>query len=99
MNRTINSTKLILEVARSFPCLRIKLADWHPEKFDADHFCAMMGRWSTGETLCGLFVLNVWNPGYAESRGWTFNMLDFAGTADAGNRAALIHWLERPVWP
>jgi hypothetical protein len=93
------STQYILEIARSFPCLRLKLEDWHPIQFDPDQFFEMMGYWSTGETLCGLFVLNVWNSGYAKSKGWTFNLMDFVGTADGGNKAALIRRLERPMLP
>lgn len=98
-NMKMTPGEYILALARSFPCLRHKLVGWKPEKFDADVLYKCSGPWSSGEKLCVLFVLNVWNPGYAKSQGWTFNLFDFVGTADIGNRAALQAWIDRPHWP
>ena len=92
-------TKTILELARTFPCLDIKLRRWNPREFDSDNFAAMMSGWSHGEKLCGLFVLNVWDPERAKTMGWNFNVFDFVGTSDSESRTALIHWVCHPVWP
>ena len=93
------ATQTILALARTFPCLEVKLRHYNPEQFDADEFHAMIGPWSSGERLCALFILNVWNPGYAKSQRWTFNLFDFVGTADPDNRQALLDWIQTPIWP
>ena len=94
------ATGIIVELIKSFPCLRIKVgSDWRPYEFEPDLFYENADCWSGGERLCVLFVLNVWNPGYAKHKGWTFNLFDFIGTADPGNRAALLKWCENPIWP
>jgi hypothetical protein len=99
LQKPINSTALILRVARSFPCLDGILGDWNPQQFDADVFASMMGRWSSVERMAGLFVLCVWNPGYAEDQGWKFDLFDFVGAADSSNKAALQAWMDNPIWP
>jgi hypothetical protein len=49
--------------------------------------------------MTGLFVLCVWNPGYAEDQGWKFDLFDFVGAADSSNKAALQAWMDNPIWP
>lgn len=102
MSRTDNRptpTELILALAASFPCLVDKIAHYHPKEFEADEFHKLIGPWSSGEKLCALFILNVWNPGYAKSKGWKFDLFDFAAGCDFENKEALIRWLEHPLWP
>jgi hypothetical protein len=96
---TIEPTDYILRLARSFPCLRSKIMDYRPAKFDPDAFHALMDAWSHGERLCGLFVLNVWNPVAAKSKGWQFDLMDFVGIVDAGNSLALEAWIRNPIFP
>jgi hypothetical protein len=91
----------IFALIRSFPCLAIKVRPWlaRTTRFDADEFHSLFDCASTGEIHCALFVLNVWNPGYAESKGWIFELFAFLGCADDGNRRALLNWIARPYWP
>jgi hypothetical protein len=92
-------TAQILELIASFPCLRNKVRHYQPIQFDADHFWKLFAGASHGERLCALFILNIWNPGYAVSQGWRFDLFEFIGCADGGNRSALIAWMENPFWP
>jgi hypothetical protein len=91
--------KTILALIRTFPCLEKKLRDWKPTDFDPDKLWPMMDGWSHGEILCGIFILNVWNPGYAKQKGWEFDVFDFTGVADDENRQAFTRWVHNPVWP
>ncbi len=67
--------------------------------FDPDKAAELLGKISTGEANCLLFILNVWNPGYAEEKGWRFNFFDAVAGIDRGNRDAIIAWMQNPVWP
>jgi hypothetical protein len=97
----ITPDQIIFKLIRTFPCLAIKAHQWlaRTREFDPDKFHQLFECASTGETLCALFILNVWNPGYADSKGWTFNLFDFMGCADPGNRRALLDWMTKPYWP
>lgn len=94
------SEEIIWRLILSFPCLRLKFTGgpW-PGPFDAEKLYGLSARWSTGERLCVLFVLNVWNPSYAKHKRWDFNLFDFVGTADDGNKEALLNWISKPEWP
>ncbi len=93
------SEKFIWELILSFPCLHIKFGGRPWKSFNPDLLHAVSAPWSHGERQAVLFVLNVWNPGYAKQKGWTFNLFEFLCTADQGNRAALLKWANKPVWP
>lgn len=99
--RTLGSSAYILALARSFPCLQYKVDRLFPpsRKWDVDAFMEASGPWSHGERLCALFIANVWNPGYADTMEWRFDLFEFLGTADTGNRRALLLWISDPVWP
>lgn len=100
--RSAGSSTYIMALARSFPCLRHKMDMLFPEgrrKWDVDVLMEASAPWSHGEKLCALFVANVWNPGYADTMEWRFDVFEFLGCADNGNRRALIAWLTNPVWP
>jgi hypothetical protein len=92
--------RIIWDLILSFPCLKPKFCTG-PWKggFDPDKLFSAADYWSSGERLCVLFILNVWNPGDAKSKGWDFNLFDFVGTADGGNKRALLNWVLNPVWP
>lgn len=92
-------TRYILTLIQAFPCLRLKAAHYQPERFDADEFWKLFDCASHGERLCALFILNVWNPGYAQGHGWTFDLFEFLGCADSGNRRAMLDWCKNPTWP
>ncbi len=96
---THTPTHKILALIHSIPCLHEKLHDYYPDRFDADAFHRLTGPWSSGEKLCAIFVLNVWNPNGANSKGWHFNLFDFIGTADWDNKQAIIEWMLNPIWP
>lgn len=68
----------IMAFATSFPRLARKVDRLFPDSkmFDID------------ELMCALFIANVWNPGYADSQGWKFDIFEFLGTADDSNRRA-----------
>jgi hypothetical protein len=67
--------------------------------FDPDRFAGQLGVCSSGTRHMILFILNVWNPGYAKSKGWDFNLFDALNSLDEGNRQAIAWWLHRPLWP
>jgi hypothetical protein len=91
---------LFCRLAQQFPVMQHKLGpDWMVKDFDPDRFFDHMGVWSSGERLVGMFLLNVWNPGYAKSKGWTFNLFDAVGTLDRPHLAPIIEWMLNPVWP
>jgi hypothetical protein len=92
-------TEYILQLIREFRCLNAKFRTWSPAFFDPDKFFAMLDGASRGEISCGLFVLNVWNPGNVTAKGWSFDITDFAGTASFDNRVVVMKWLASPVWP
>ncbi len=88
-----------MALAESFPCLRIKIEEYHPARFDPDTFWRLMRGASSGERLCALFVLNVWSPVYAARKGWKFDLFEFAVTADSTNRELVCEWITYPDWP
>lgn len=99
--RSLGPGAYIKALIATFPCLRIKVGSYieSDEPFDADAFWNLFVGASHGERLCALFVLNVWNPGYANSQEWDFDLIEFVGSADSGNRKALLNWIANPVWP
>ena len=94
-----SSSAYIWKLARSFPCLARKIPSNINKDFDADVFIDNAGGWSSGEIKCALFIVNVWNPSYAKSKEWRFDLFAFAGTADSANMAALQEWLSNPIFP
>lgn len=95
----ITNRKFILALARSFPCLRGKVAHLTPETWDVDRFMEAAATWSTVEYLSAVFVAQVWNPGHAKGEGWEFDLMRFMGNADRGNRRAFVEWCANPRWP
>jgi hypothetical protein len=93
--------QLIFGLIESFPCLGRKVGHWlRPAKrFDPDEFFALFDCASSGERHCALFVLNVWSHGYAETKGWRFDLIAFMSCADNENRDALLTWAAKPFWP
>lgn len=89
----------IYALARLFPCLENKMPLRTPADFNPEELYESMGGWSHDEQLCVLFVLNVWNPDYAKSKGWDFNLFGFVYAADRNNRAVVQNWLQDPYWP
>jgi hypothetical protein len=91
---------IICTLAQTIPVLCHKLGpDWFTKDFDQDHFHESMGGWSTGEQLAGLFLLNVWNHGYAKRKGWHFNLFDAVGTLSNDNLLPMAEWMLAPQWP
>lgn len=102
MHSAIHSTdptQKIMGLIRTIPCLSKRYKGWNPEEFDPEAFYSLTIGMSHGEKLCALFILNVWNPSYARQRGWEFDVVEFAGTADAESRSAFLLWMADPVWP
>lgn len=87
----------IVALANSFPCLAGRLAD--PNQFDVDKWMDGAGPWSHGEKLAATFIANVWNPGYAASQDWRFDLFEACGTWDTGNRRVFLNWAADPIWP
>lgn len=91
---------LICNLIHTIPVLSRKLGpNWFTKDFDSDNFYAMIGVWSSGEKLAAMFILNVWNPGYAKGKGWHFNLFDAVGTLDHSNIKPMIDWMLNPIWP
>jgi len=90
--------EFICSLVESFPCLRQR---WKvtPETWDADQLGRQLGVFSSGERWAALFVLCVWNPGYAKEMGWTFDPIEAASVWGTENRNAFIAWMQKPYWP
>ena len=78
--------------------------DRHPKDsltltFNADKFASRLDACSDGQRHMILWILNVWNPGYARSQGWDFDFFKALGTLDQDNREAIRWWMQIPVWP
>ena len=69
--------------------------------FDPDIFAKRLaGGMSDGERHMSLFLLNVWNPGYArQQKGWNFDLFAALRQLDGGNCAAIAWFLHCPIWP
>jgi len=89
----------IHQLAQSFPCLRNKIPTRLWDEFDPNHFKEQMAGWSSGEYNAGLFILNVWNPGYARARNWHFDAVLAIESWDQGNRFAFTAWCLKPYFP
>lgn len=96
--KRLSPREYICHLIGTFPCLRHRLR-FTPESWDADDLGKMLGVLSTGERHAALFILCVWNPGYAKGEGWRFDALDAMGNWDSGNRKAFINWAQNPYWP
>jgi hypothetical protein len=92
-------TEYIMTLARSFPCLEPKLRCWKPASFDANDFHEIIGGWSTSEYHAALFILTVWNPGYARGKGWTFDVVEAVSSLDYVNRLPILKWMVHPYYP
>jgi len=46
-----------------------------------------------------VWLLNVWNPSYAKSKKWNFDLFAALANLDSGNRQAICDWLKNPIWP
>ena len=90
----------IFHLIRSFPCLAKRARPWldRATEFDPDHFHSQFARASSSEALSALFILNVWNDGYARTKGWSFDLRAFMSNADDGSRAAFLAWMKNPYW-
>jgi len=92
-------TQQILGVARSFPCLRVKLLNYNPERFEPERFRKMSGYWSSGEQRLARFVLTVWNSSWAREHGCLFDFAQDVVGLDGIHRAALAAWVTDPLFP
>jgi hypothetical protein len=67
--------------------------------FDADLFAQKLGKCSSGENHCILFLLNVWNDGYARQKDWHFDLFKSLNTLSEDNRNGIAEFLQNPIWP
>lgn len=76
------------------------LVDDHGElTFDADRYAKTIDACSTYTRHMRLFILNVWNPGYAKSKGWTFDLFAALRGLDDNNSRAIAWFCKTSVWP
>ena len=55
---------------------------------------------SKGQRYMIQFILNVWNPGLAQTHlAWHFDLFAAMNTLDSGNREAICWWLRAQIWP
>lgn len=92
-------TRKILRVINSFPCLAERLKGWQPERFNPNTIISLLPEFSSGERVCALFILTIWDPAAAKGKPWEFNLMDFMKKADLEHRRALQDWMENPEWP
>ena len=92
-----NPKAYIVELARSFPCLR-HLVSEDPEQWDVDSFMASRGV-SSGEWIIMQFVAQVWNPSYAKRKGWAFDLVGGFGRIDTKSQSVIVAWASNPRWP
>lgn len=67
--------------------------------FDADAYAKTLHQCSDYTTHMRLWILNVWNPSYAKSKGWEFNLFQALNGLDDNNRRAIAWFLRNPIWP
>lgn len=67
--------------------------------FDADKYAETINACSTYTAHMRLFILNVWNPGYARSKGWTFDLFKALRGLDQGNSDAIAWFIKNQIWP
>lgn len=67
--------------------------------FDADRYAKTVDACSTYTRHMRLFILNVWNPGYAKSKGWTFDLFAALRGLDDNNSRAIAWFCKTSVWP
>lgn len=95
--KALAAADYITTLALSFPSLQRFTP--RPEKWDVDEFARKAGTASTGERHAIMFVVCIWNPGYAESKGWKFDALDALASWDSKHRNAFNTWAAKPYWP
>lgn len=76
----------------------------HPNRpneltFDPDLYAKTLEACSDGQRHMRLFILNVWNPHYARSKGWTFDLFKAVRVLDGNNLEAVADIIRHPVWP
>lgn len=73
----------------------------HPTElsFDPDEYAKTLYQCSDYTSHMRLWILNVWNSSYANSKGWHFDLFKALNGLDDGNRRAIAHFLESPMWP
>jgi hypothetical protein len=92
-----DETRLVFrQIERPWLTPHPALPEW---TFDADRFAKKLGVCSTGEEQMVRWILNVWNPGYAKSKGWHFDLFKALDSLDQNNREAICWWLQNPIWP
>ena len=67
--------------------------------FDADRYAKTLYECSDYTTHMRLWILNVWNSGYAKSKGWHFDLFKALNGLDDNNRRAIAWFLQNPIWP
>lgn len=67
--------------------------------FSPDIYAKTLGRCSDGEHWMRLWILNVWNPSYARTNGWTFDFFKAFRVLDSGNLEAIAWLCQNPVLP
>lgn len=67
--------------------------------FDADLYAKTLDCCSTYTSHMRLFILNVWSPGYAKSKGWTFDLFQALRGLDDNNSRAIAWFVKQQVWP
>lgn len=67
--------------------------------FNPDNFAARLGVFSAGERHAALWLLNVWNPTYAKSKGWHFDLFAALSSLDSENSFGIAEWVANPRWP
>jgi len=84
----------IVELARSFPCLR-GLVSEDPAKWDVEKLWKATGL-SSGEHYAAAFVAAVWS---GNDKAMPFNLIKAMGCWDHECLAAFLVWAEDPKWP
>ena len=83
----------------SRPWLVPKYAGSTELTFEPDIYAKTLGCCSDGENWMRLWILNVWNPGAAESKGWHFDFFKALRVLDSRNLAAIAWLCENPILP
>ena len=91
------SEQKIIKIAKMFPTLERHVA--HLEEWDVEAFMDWLPRASKGERHAMLFIAVLWNPTYAASQGWEFNIIRAAGEWDQAHHNAFLAWALKPEWP
>lgn len=67
--------------------------------FDPDAYAKTFHQCSDYTSHMRVWIATIWNPSYAKSKGWHFDLFKALNGLDDNNRRAIAWFLQNPIWP